>query len=205
MSHPSAGAIGPNALIQTAAALEAHGGRALAERVLGMAGLPDVLDAPPARMVDERQVARLNRAVFEALPEPEALSVLSDAGKRTGRYVLENRIPAAARRILPALPSRVSSMVLLQAIRRNGWTFAGSGRVTVQCRRPEIVITANPIPLPGCVWHVGAFAFLLGSLVTPDARVTHMRQVHGGLSIDRFAIDLQQVRPAGDSSARRSG
>jgi len=180
------GKVGPNAIIQTAAALEAQGGRRLAETAFGEAGMTAMLDDPPQEMVDEALVARLNRAVLAVMPQDEALAVLAEAGERTGRYVLENRIPAPIRMFLRLLPARLAAPLLLSAIRRNGWTFAGSGRVSVRPgRRACIEIAANPIPLPGGVWHAGAFGHLFRALVSPRARVSHA----GGAAEERFTIE----------------
>ncbi|MEO1458840.1 MAG: hypothetical protein AAFV49_14960, partial [Pseudomonadota bacterium] len=67
--------VGPNAVLQTAQALRAHGGEALAARIFAEAGLPALLAAPPEGMVPERVAADLHRALAASLPEAEAQAV----------------------------------------------------------------------------------------------------------------------------------
>mgnify|MGYP006273324255 CR=1 FL=1 len=181
--------IGPNAVLQTAAALRAMGGEALAARVFGGAGLGAHLDAPPASMVDERVVARLFDRLGEALAPEAAAAIARDSGRRTAAYILANRIPRPAQRVLRLLPRGPSARLLLMAIRKNGWTFAGSGRVATRAGRPcRIEIADNPIAVPGCVWHVAVFEGPFRALVSPGTTVRETACCARGAPACRFEL-----------------
>lgn len=178
--------VGPNAVIQVAAALRALRGEAAAAQVFAAAGLSQMLAAPPQSMTEERAVAALHRAVAEMAPE-----AAGEAGARTADYLLANRIPAPAQRLLRALPRPLAARLLLAAIRRNAWTFAGSGAVSVAgWGRPVIAIADNPLSVPGCPWHRGVFQRLFRALVDPGATVRVTACCAEGAAACRFEVDL---------------
>jgi len=183
------GRVGPNAILQSRAALEALGGADLAGQVFAEAGLAAMLGAPPAGMVAEADAAALHRAIVRVLPPDGALAVARDAGTRTGRYILAHRIPAPVRALLRVLPGPLSSRLLLMAIERHAWTFAGTGRVRARPGRPMVIeIAGNPLATPGCPWHVAVFETLFRALVAPGARVTHPECGARGGALCRFEI-----------------
>lgn len=170
--------IGPNAIIQTGQALSALHGLGAARLIFEAAGLGRYIGVVPTTMIDEREPVALFAAIQTTLPPAEADRVLAEAGHRTGHYILENRIPPIARQILPKLPPGLSSRLLVSAIARHAWTFAGSGqfegRVT-GWKRPVVtlVIAANPLATPGCPWHGAVFHRLFASLSGDVASVRH--------------------------------
>jgi len=181
--------VGPNAVIQTAEALAAHGGSALAAAVFAKAGLPELLSSPPDAMVEETVAARLHRAVCEALPPAEAAAVAADGGRRTAEYILAHRIPAPVQWLLKALPPRLAARLLLRAIASHAWTFAGSGRVSVASGNPaRITIAPNPLATPDCPWHRAVFARLFGELVSHRAEVHETACTACGAPACRFEI-----------------
>jgi len=183
--------IGPNAVIRMAEALRSAGGEACAARVFHAAGLDAWLDAPPTAMTGEEEVARLHRMVAGCLPAAAAEAVALDAGRRTARYILAHRIPRAACWLLRALPAGPSARLLIGAIGRNAWTFAGSGRFAARPGRPFVLtIAANPIAVPGCAWHRGVFEGLFQALVSPRARVSEGACCALGATACRFEIAL---------------
>ena len=198
-----AGLVGPNAVIQLAAALRAAPEAAdAAERVFVRAGFPRFLRSPPGEMIDETIPARLFDALWRELPPSQAALIARDAGHRTGAYVLANRIPTAARLVLRALPPRLASPLLLKAIRKHAWTFAGSGTCSVAVGRPAIItIEHNPLAMPGCVWHVGVFECLFRALVSRRAVVRHAEVRIDGAPVCRFEIDI----PAGTGAPEEQG
>ncbi len=185
----SAGVIGPNAILQTAEALRAEGGEAMARRVFAAAGLAHMLDASPQVMVDEAAALALHKAVARALPPDRAEAVARDGGRRTGLYILAHRIPQRAQKVLRLLPPPVAGPILLGAIRHHAWTFAGSGTVET-ATRPEMHLTicANPLATPGCPWHRAVLETLFQSLVAPDISVTEDTCCASGARACRFVI-----------------
>lgn len=187
----AAGVVGPNAVLQTAAALEARYGAVETRRVFDDLGLARLLDHPPTEMIDETIAATLLTGLWRTLPVAEARAVAEEAGRRTADYVMANRIPRAARWILGVTPAGLGSRLLLKAIHRNAWTFAGSGICEIQAApRPLISIRANPLAMPDCAWHGAVFQRLFERLVARGTRVRHTACCLRGDNACRFEIDL---------------
>lgn len=173
---PGGPRVGPNAIIQMAHALEAAGGPALAWRIFECAGLAPLLARPPEEMVPEATVARLNATVLAQLPGASSAALLREAGLRTGDYILAHRIPRPAQWLLRCMPAALAAPVLMKAVARHAWTFAGSGAVRIGGgARPWIAIAANPLAQPGCPWHGAVFERLFRRLVAAGCTVTHPR------------------------------
>ncbi|MCG6943091.1 MAG: bacteriochlorophyll 4-vinyl reductase [Thiohalocapsa sp.] len=171
--------IGPNAIIRVAESLEARFGSA--SEVFADAGLSQYLATPPTEMVDERDVIALQRALRLRLGLTEARAVSFDAGLRTGDYLLANRIPRPAQRVLRLLPPGPASRMLLNAVGRHAWTFSGSGDFSFTVGRPvRVSIAGCPIcrgsqaTEPVCDFYAGAFERLFRTLVS---RRTQVREV----------------------------
>lgn len=177
MTDPGA-RIGPNAVLQIAAVLADRHGPDVRDRVFDRAGLSHWIAAPPREMVPERDVARLHVALARELGAPVADLVAREAGARTARYILAHRIPPLAQRVLRWMPARLASPVLLAAIRRHAWTFAGSAAFRA-APGPPVALT-----LTGCclcrttlaggrlgTFYAATFEGLFQSLVTRHARV----------------------------------
>ena len=166
--------VGPNAVLQTATALRTLVGEAECRAVFARAGLVHHLDLPPSRMLPQDEAAQLFAAILEHFPTEDAKRILHEAGRLTGEYILANRIPELARTILPRLPVFLSSRLLMQAIARHAWTFAGSGAVTISLRWPvSIRIGNNPLATPGCPWHLAVFETLFRNLVSANTVFIH--------------------------------
>lgn len=181
--------IGPNAVIQLGEALRDRLGGAAALRVFKASGCEHLLDCPPAVMIDERIPARLFQQLWRELPAATASSVACDAGARTGRYILENRIPRPAHIALRMLPRSVASRLLLSAIEKNAWTFAGSGTCRTATGMPATIeIARNPLRMPGGVWHQAVFAQLFVSLVSSNADVQFIAVARASEHVCRFEI-----------------
>lgn len=112
------------------------------------------------------------------------------AGRGTADYILANRIPAPAQRLIRALPRRLGAQLLAAAIARHAWTFAGSGRFSIEEIRPlTLSIAANPLALaPGCDWHVAVFERLFAALVRPGAKVRETSCCGAGDPACRFTV-----------------
>ncbi|MEM8664402.1 MAG: bacteriochlorophyll 4-vinyl reductase [Pseudomonadota bacterium] len=189
--HPSPGLVGPNAVIQLRHALVEGAAPGEAARVFALAGQSAHFERPPEAMIDETIPAALFAALWRALPERDAARLARDAGERTADYVMTHRIPAFARALLRNLPRGLAARLLLRAIARNAWTFAGSGRCEVETgTRLAIVIHDNTLATPGCVWHAGVFTRLFDRLVAPGTSVIHTACTRRGDALCRFEIAL---------------
>ena len=171
------GLIGPNAILQLVPVIELAGGRELRDQIFAAAG---VFDMPSGdHMISEAPAARVHQALRAQVPDLAA-ALSWEAGKRTADYVLANRIPPFAQRLLKVLPWRMSAPLLARAIAKNAWTFAGSGtfRVVTPYR---FELADNPIvagehsDTPLCYWHAAEFERLFQALVHPHmiCRETH--------------------------------
>lgn len=183
--------VGPNAILQSMEVLTEFGGEALTRRVFRAADLLPLLEAPPQKMVPQSEAAALHRAILQELPDDIAYRVSSDAGHRTGQYILDNRIPRVIQRVLKTLPARWAGPMLLRAIEKHAWTFAGCARVSLDTRAPwRFVIHHNPLAIPGCPWHCAVFETLFRTLVHPSAKVTHRDCCARGFDACVFEIDI---------------
>lgn len=188
--------IGPNAIIQVAEALERLLGRASTHDLLRAAGLEAYTDSPPSQMVDEREVSALHAAVRDRLPLRAARGVARDAGLATGDYLLVHRIPPPVQVLLRTLPAPWSGRLLLAAIARHAWTFAGSGRFEARPGRP-ILISIGDCPIcrgthadaPACGYYAACFTRLFSRLVHPRARAREIACIAEGAGACRFEID----------------
>jgi divinyl protochlorophyllide a 8-vinyl-reductase len=184
--------VGPNAILQTVEALITLSGSDVCDRVCHRAGLPGIVANPPDSMIPARDALSLHRAVAADLPKPEADEIARDAGRRTGDYILAHRIPAPARTILRLLPAGLAGPLLLKAISRHAWTFAGDARVTHETSAPmHLVIHDNPLAIPGCLWHLAVFETLFHRLVSRDVRVTHPACCATDGQTCRFRFDIE--------------
>jgi divinyl protochlorophyllide a 8-vinyl-reductase len=129
-------------------------------------------------MVDEAEVVALYRALREAFPPPASEAIAERAGAKTGEYILRHRIPAPARAVLRLLPARLSAKMLLAAIGKHAWTFAGSAHVEIADASPALV-TLEGCPVcagavassPLCRYYGATFECLFQRLVSAGTRV----------------------------------
>lgn len=190
-AQPGPARIGPNAILQLVPVLDARLGAATRHHLLAGADVP--VPPPDAGMWPQDDVVRLHRAVIAHHREDSA-TLLHAAGTATADYILANRIPQPAQRLIRLMPTALGARVLAAAIARNAWTFAGSGRFSVQSHRPlTLSIAANPLACgpgdgPSCHWHSAVFERLFGQLVWRRARVRETTCCACGDAACRFEI-----------------
>lgn len=192
--------IGPNAIIRVAEALRAQAGEAATAALFRTAGLEHYLQAMPGHMVDEREVIALHQRLRPALGEAPARAVAREAGLLTGDYLLANRIPRAAQRVLRVLPPSLASRVLLRAIGGHAWTFAGSGTFRAELGHPVRLSIAN-CPLcrgtraeaPLCDYYAATFERLFRTLVSRRATVVETQCQATGASACVFEISWKRL------------
>lgn len=184
------GLVGPNTVLQLIEVLRERGGAELVNRIFLSAQLSFLVSSPPSAMIDERIPARLFRALWLQLPAAEAERIAREAGRRTADYIIANRIPGFAKRLLAISPSRLAARLLLHAIAKHAWTFAGSGTCSVSMH-PTIAIEIgdNPLSMPDCCWHASVFERLFRKLVSAHTRVEHTACCQTGDRSCRFEID----------------
>jgi len=170
------GRIGPNAILQPLAVLRDRLGRGEAGDLFTRAGLSRYLEVPPHRMVPEAEVIRLHQTLRTSLGPDRAAALMHESGRRTADYLLAHRIPRPVQWLLKHLPAPLASRVLLSAIARHAWTFAGSGRFTIIRAAPALVaIQHGPFSQgvtghrSACDFYTGTFERLYGVLVHPRA------------------------------------
>ena len=193
MSPKAAGEalVGPNAVTQLAGVLERRRGAAEARALFAQAGLEGLYAEPPEAMLPERQAAALHQALWARLPAPEARALAFEAGWETGGYLLAHRIPKRAQGLLRVLPRPLALRLLLAAIARHAWTFAGSGRFLAKAGRETVIeIAANPLAAGRCTWHGAVFERLFRALVSPQAVVEEQACCAQGAPACRFLLTL---------------
>ena len=169
--------IGPNAIIQTVAALREAVGKPHAAILLA-AATGRTFAEMPEHMVNEDEVIRFVHAIRESLAPAQAAAVMRESGVRTAEYLIANRIPRFAQRIMRVLPAGASLRILLGAIMKHTWTFAGSAAVRVTFGRVPLM-TLQHCPMcrglhsegPCCVYYTATLERLMQRLVSPRATV----------------------------------
>jgi divinyl protochlorophyllide a 8-vinyl-reductase len=189
------GRIGPNAITRVAEVLPGFVGTQETRAVFERAGLAGYLLAPPEQMVDEAEVTGLHLALREALGGKLAGEVARSAGQRTADYLLAHRIPKPAQWLLKRLPAPWAARLLLSAIRRHAWTFAGSGVFLARAGRPVVLtIRGNPLckglhsDTPACDFYAATFERLFRTLVHRDARAVEVACEARGDAECRFEL-----------------
>lgn len=190
-----AGRIGPNAIIRVGEVLQRRLGAATAARLYAAAGLAAYYADPPTVMVDEAEARRLHVQLRSALGERLAAEISREAGIATAGYLLAHRIPKPVQALLRVLPAALACRVLLQAITRHAWTFAGSGRFEAVAGRPaRLTIRDNPMcrgqasEHPVCDYYAATFEQLFRVLVHRGTQVTETHCEARGDDACRFEL-----------------
>ncbi len=171
--------IGPNSIIRVADALLARHGAELAAAVFRDAGLSHHLETSPDSMVPAGDVTALHRALRAAVDRDAVEQVCQDAGVATADYLLAHRIPRPAQALLKIMPPVPAARVLIKAMGRHAWTFAGGGRFEGRAGQPTVLIIADgPIQAaspgagaPVCGYYAATFQHLFRTLVSRRACV----------------------------------
>jgi divinyl protochlorophyllide a 8-vinyl-reductase len=125
-------------------------------------------------MIAEEEFHTLVKLLVARLGDEQAGQILHRAGERTADYVQANRIPAPMRSALKLLPGPLSLRLLLPAISKHAWTFAGSGAFRFSLGMKPFVSIGRPVgadttAIAGvlCRYYYGAFGKMLRDLVSP--------------------------------------
>ncbi|MBI3790877.1 MAG: bacteriochlorophyll 4-vinyl reductase [Gemmatimonadetes bacterium] len=188
------GIIGPNSILQLVDVLRTALGDATAERLLKRA-TGRTFDHLPTAMIDEREPNRLVREVIGAVGAEDARRYLRDAGTRTGDYLLAHRIPRVAQWVMRLLPRAHGRRLLLGAMARHAWTFAGSGTFRiVPGTLPTLEIAGCPmchgfrVGAPMCDYYAATFERLLQVIIDPQVVVREVACEAVGDAACRFVL-----------------
>jgi divinyl protochlorophyllide a 8-vinyl-reductase len=170
--------VGPNAITRMAESLLAAGGERLCREIFASAELSAYLVRPPTQMIPEIDVARLHQAAIERLGEARSADISRDAGRRTGDYLLAHRIPGLAQRVLKKLPRELAARILVAAIARHAWTFAGGGAFAYEFS-PQLTLRLMGSPIckglrtqePACTYFAATFEGVFKEMLGPSVRV----------------------------------
>lgn len=165
--------IGPNALIQSVAALRARYGAEQTAAILRRGGHARLLDELPTHMVPEQEFTDLATALVAQLGVDESYAILYQAGRLTGDYLLAHRIPLFFQRLLRLLPPRLALALFCYAIGKHAWTFAGSGSFRYYSGRvPCLEVESSIRPVAAVQgFYGGAFARLIQAILDPQAQI----------------------------------
>ncbi|NNJ10861.1 bacteriochlorophyll 4-vinyl reductase [Chloroflexales bacterium ZM16-3] len=179
--------IGPNSIIQTITSLrETCSPDELRALLAGEA--EGYLSHLPHEMIPEGEFHDLVRLLVARMGIERAGEVLYRSGELTADYVRANRIPAPIRTLLGLFPAQISLRLLLPAISKHAWTFAGSGKFSfslsltpsVSIGKPEGQDTSG-IAAALCCYYCGAFTQMLRRLVSRRIELRETScQAHGG-------------------------
>lgn len=182
--------IGPNAVLQTVAVMEAALGKQRARAVLADA---QITALPSGReMILEIHALRLHR--WLALHEPLAcFDIAAEAGARTADYIIAHRIPRAACWLLQHLPARGAAPLLMAAIRKHAWTFAGAGSFTPHSAWAFTIdrgAARDALMPPDSLfhWYAAVFTRLYQTLVAPDCVCRIVAGAAPSPDVRRYAI-----------------
>ncbi len=200
------GRIGPNAVTRIAEAAEILRGRSAGRRAFTKAGLAHHWRHPPDRMVPDDDVARLHRALRHVFGPAAAAAIGAEAGRRTADYLLGHRIPRLFQTLLRMLPKRASVWLLLLAISRHAWTFAGQGRFSWRSIAGgfELTIANGPVSRlieadgPVCHYYAATFQALFRSIGGETIRVVETGCEAAGAPACVFVVSLSS---RGDQTA----
>lgn len=174
--------IGPNAIIQTVAALQDLHGAAEAATILQQAQHADLNDHLPTEMIHEAEFHTLAAALTAVLGLAQTQQVLRQSGQGTARYLLAHRIPKPFQWLIKQLPWRMGLALLLMAIRQHAWTFVGSGVFTYTLAgQPRLIIVReNPADEAVYSFYTGTFEALLQELINAQIHLHEKTDQVGG-------------------------
>jgi divinyl protochlorophyllide a 8-vinyl-reductase len=184
MSNASPSKIGPNSIIQTVSALETTYGKNAAEDLLKKIGQGHWIGNLPKEMTEESKFHTLVTALQQEIGEKKTGEILKESGERTAKYLLKVRIPAPFQKLLKMLPPRLAFRLLLFAISKNAWTFAGSGEFSYALTRPPEITVRVTYPTHQVVgnFYLGTFSALLQELVNLKTEIiADIRRQNGAI------------------------
>jgi divinyl protochlorophyllide a 8-vinyl-reductase len=186
------GQVAPELARDLIAAAEATLGTAASAALLAAARLAAV--PPLSESLPEDTARALHHALRRSHPA-EAPAILAAAGRSTADSLIASRLSPRAQTMLSAGPWTISGWLLGRWAAQNGWTFAGSGRLS-QTGPLSFEIRANPLirgetaPAPLCHFHAALFEQLFRRLVDPRLACREMACAATGAPACVFVLAL---------------
>lgn len=182
-------------IVQIACVTRERLSASFAEAVLRDATRYTLADLPRAR-VNEREAQGLVEALVRRAGPDAAVRLLHEAGVRTAGYLLERRIPHSMQALIRLLPRQIAFLLLMDMVRRNAWTFAGSAHVGILRRRDgaDMVVAHCSMcrgmheHIPMCTFYRGTLERLISELVAPFAFVEEVECMAQNAAVCRFEI-----------------
>jgi divinyl protochlorophyllide a 8-vinyl-reductase len=173
--------IGPNSIIRTVEALTDLFGVPYTHNLLCAGGYPDLMDNLPTTMIPEEEFLALITMLVEQIGSEQTAHILRRAGELTAGYLLANRIPKPFQTLLTYVSPTIGLNLLLVAIKKSAWTFAGSGKFSFVGSTPATIIIANQhataiIPHEICSFYNGTFETIFQTLIDTQ---THVEKLVG--------------------------
>ncbi len=167
------------------------GGEPLRHKVIAEAGLPYLKTDQNRPSFSPTAILSLFQILERVLPKALASRVVILSARKAAEDLLKEHIPGIAQKMLYTLPDHVSAPLLLDALKRIAWTFAGSGSVRVMAGPPMyLVIDKNPAVIWGCLWQRALIETVFRNLISARARVEHLRCCKTGQSSCIYVIEI---------------
>ena len=188
------GWVGANPILELVAVVQQRFGNAKAAVL--MADTQWRVYRMPTEMVPEQHVRAVVHAAYEQLGAARAVDALDAAGIERAHAMLAHDIPQLTQWMIRKLPTRLAMRVLLLAIKRSSWTFAGSARFDVAVADHAAVVDFHDCEMnrgmhakqTGCPFYRATFRELLRTLVSPTATVDETECCAAGDTRCRFVL-----------------
>ncbi len=167
-------------------------------RVFAAAGLLRISPARRGRWCRTR-CRRASRGAPRGVGLPQAARIADQAGRLTADYLLANRIPGLAQRTLGLLPPTLALGLLLRAIGRHSWTFAGRGRFGWRREGETFILTLAGGPVsrdveaeaPVCAYYAATFERIFAVILRRPVLVVETACQATGAAACEFTVFLR--------------
>ncbi|MEE4347591.1 MAG: bacteriochlorophyll 4-vinyl reductase [Paracoccaceae bacterium] len=187
------GMMGSQAVLPLVAAVERRLGAAAVAQLLNEARFTHLPE--PGEPVRERQVAVLHQSLRRAWPDMAA-EIQREAARDAVEWIMANRMPARARKLLSNMPWPLAVWMLGRHAVQNAWTFGGSGKFTVLGTNTFQMVD-NPLvrgehsSSPICVWHEELFQHTFRRMAHSRLTCVETECMATGADACRFQLQME--------------
>jgi divinyl protochlorophyllide a 8-vinyl-reductase len=186
------GMMGSQTVLPLVAAIERRLGAEAATQLLDEARFLHLPE--PGEPVRERQVAVLHQALRRSWPDL-AEAIQREAARDAVEWIMANRMPARARKLLTNMPYPLAVWMLGRHAVQNAWTFGGSGKFSILGTNAFQLI-GNPMVRgeqsdgPICVWHEELFQHTFRRMAHSRLRCVETSCMAAGADACRFHLAM---------------